>query len=202
MTDARLPERLLVDRRLLSQSDAVFRAYVTSLMFSVSNRTDGMIETNDVNLMPRFAKTAPTALVKAGLWAETETGWLIVDFDAQQTSRADLEVLENARKRDREKKARQRAGKKNYVGDAPVKEKKDSEPGRLSRTSSWTSERARVAALSRTRENDDPDLTRARADLRVERTAAYIERVVSEAPPLTLEQRARLAALLTGDGAA
>ena len=35
-------------------------------------------------------------------------------------------------------------------------------------------------------------------DLRAERLADYIERVVAEAPPLTTEQRERIAALLTG----
>lgn len=67
---------------------------------------------------------------------------------------------------------------------------------------SWTTERARVASLSRSRYADDPDLVAARARLKVERLAAHIERVVSEAPPLSADQRARLAALLTGGGAA
>lgn len=66
---------------------------------------------------------------------------------------------------------------------------------------SWTSERARVASLSRSRPADDPDLVDARRNLRAERLAAHIEKVVAEAPPLTAEQRDRLAALLRGGGA-
>jgi len=65
---------------------------------------------------------------------------------------------------------------------------------------SWTVERARVASLSRSRTPDDPDLLDARRNLRAERLADHIAKVVAEAPPLTQEQRDRLAALLRGGG--
>ncbi len=67
---------------------------------------------------------------------------------------------------------------------------------------SWTVERARVASLSRSRTPDDPDLIDARRNLRCERLADYIERVVAEAPPLTDAQRDKLVVLLrpTGGG--
>lgn len=65
---------------------------------------------------------------------------------------------------------------------------------------SWTTERARVASLSRSRAADDPDLIEARRNLKVERLADYIERVVNDAPPLTREQRDKLATLLRGVG--
>lgn len=114
MTDARLPERFLVDRRLLSLPDPMYRAYVTALLFSVANRTDGFIAKEDIDLMPRFAKQAPTALVKGGLWSAAEGGWMIVDFLGTQTTRDELEVLENARRRDREKKQRQRSRPRDF----------------------------------------------------------------------------------------
>ena len=63
---------------------------------------------------------------------------------------------------------------------------------------SWTAERARVASLSRSRTPDDPDLLDARRNLRAERLAVHIAKVVAEAPPLTAEQRDRLAVLLRG----
>ncbi|MGH1551008.1 hypothetical protein ACRAWB_18245 [Leifsonia poae] len=126
MVDARIPERFLIDRRLLTQSDKVFRAWVTALLFSVANRTDGVIKRGDIPLMPFFDKTAPAALVAAGLWEANESGWLITDFRATQTSRDELEVLENARRREREKKQRQRAAKeaggpqfRDVPGDVP-----------------------------------------------------------------------------------
>jgi hypothetical protein len=62
--------------------------------------------------------------------------------------------------------------------------------------STWTHERARVASLTRSREANDPELQEARRNLRTERLADYIQRAVDAAPPLSQEQRDRLAALL------
>ena len=64
---------------------------------------------------------------------------------------------------------------------------------------SWTTERARVASLSRSRTPDDPDLVAARRNLRAARLEDYIRRTVDAAPPLTAEQRDRLAVLLRGE---
>jgi hypothetical protein len=55
---------------------------------------------------------------------------------------------------------------------------------------------ARVAALSRDRAPDDPELLDARRNLRAERLALAIRETVDAAPPLSDEQRTRLAALL------
>ncbi|MGI8701633.1 MAG: hypothetical protein ACR2JU_10600 [Nocardioidaceae bacterium] len=57
--------------------------------------------------------------------------------------------------------------------------------------------RGKVAALTRSRSSDDPDLLGASRDLAAAKLAAYVERVVSNAPPLTIEQRDRIAALLS-----
>lgn len=57
-------------------------------------------------------------------------------------------------------------------------------------------ERARVAALTRSRTPDDPELVDARRNLAAERLAAYIEKTVSAAPPLSDAQRLRLTDLL------
>jgi hypothetical protein len=111
MTDARLPERWLSDRRLLRLSDAHFRSFVMALVWSVSNRTDGCIDPEDLALIPTFAVEAPDAFVAAGLWTRLDHGWRITEFIVTQTSKCDLEVLENNRRREREKKARQRAAK-------------------------------------------------------------------------------------------
>ena len=66
---------------------------------------------------------------------------------------------------------------------------------------SWTHERARVASLTRSRTADDPDLVDARRNLRAERLAEHIRLTVEAAPPLTAEQRDRLALLLRGGAA-
>lgn len=68
-------------------------------------------------------------------------------------------------------------------------------------TSTVYHHRARIAGLSRDRAPDDPELVDARRDLRAQKLADHIARAVSEAPPLTDEQRARLAGLLTGGAA-
>lgn len=66
---------------------------------------------------------------------------------------------------------------------------------------SWTQERARVASLTRSRTPDDPDLVGARRNLAAARLELYIKRTVDAAPPLTTEQRDRLALLLRGSAA-
>lgn len=63
---------------------------------------------------------------------------------------------------------------------------------------SFNTERARVASLSRSRTPDDPELVDARRNMRAERLAEHIKRTVDAAPPLTVEQRDRLALLLRG----
>jgi hypothetical protein len=63
---------------------------------------------------------------------------------------------------------------------------------------SWTQDRARVAALSRSRTPDDPDLADARRALRAARAEDYIRALVDAAPPLTEDQKRRLSVLLNG----
>lgn len=65
---------------------------------------------------------------------------------------------------------------------------------------SWTVERARVASLTRSRQADDPELVDARRNLKAERLADHIARVVNEAPPLSSSQKDRLSRLLRGGG--
>ena len=60
----------------------------------------------------------------------------------------------------------------------------------------WTHHRARVAALSRDRAANDPDLLDARRDLRAARLEEYIKSTVDAAPAFTDAQRDRLALLL------
>ena len=119
MTDARMPERWVSDRRLQRLSDAHYRSYFQALLWSVSNRTDGVIEPEDLGLIPNFAVGAPQAFVTARLWTPLRHGWLIADFDATQTVRSELEMLENVRARERRKKQRQRAAKADETADVP-----------------------------------------------------------------------------------
>jgi hypothetical protein len=122
VTDARFPERWLNDRRFLLLSDAAHLLYTRALMFSVANRTDGLLHDDDLPLIPAVDPARADELAKAELWLRHGDGWLIVDYMATQTSRDDLEVLENERRRQREKKARRRARQSDMPsvpGDSP-----------------------------------------------------------------------------------
>ncbi|WP_255792440.1 hypothetical protein [Mycobacteroides abscessus] len=84
-----------------------------SMVYAVSNRTDGVVEPEDLATIPKFAAGAAQAFVDNGLWSPLDKGWEIIDFKATQSSRETLEAAEQARIHnrvaDRERKARQRA---------------------------------------------------------------------------------------------
>ena len=67
---------------------------------------------------------------------------------------------------------------------------------------SWKQERARIAGLTRSRPANHPDLIEARRRMRAELLAEHVAKVVAEAPPLTVEQRERIAAILNVGGPA
>lgn len=64
-------------------------------------------------------------------------------------------------------------------------------------TPTWTSERARVAVNSRHHGPHAPSTLEARRDLRAACLGDFILRTVAAAPALTIEQRSRLAQLLS-----
>ncbi len=111
MTDARFPDRWLSDRRIMRLTAEHFRSFMTSLAWSVTNRTDGFIHPDDLGLIPHFSAGAPKAFVAAGLWSPLDKGWVITEFQMTQTTREQLAQLDAARVKEREKKARQRAAK-------------------------------------------------------------------------------------------
>lgn len=113
MTDARLPERWLSDRRLARLKDDEYRSFVQALMWSVCNRTEGRIEPADLALIPSFAPGAQDSLADSGLFTALPRGrgWLITDFELTQTTRARLEQLDRKRVQDRDRQARHRAAK-------------------------------------------------------------------------------------------
>jgi hypothetical protein len=62
----------------------------------------------------------------------------------------------------------------------------------------WTHQRALVANLSKSRHPSDPELLQARADLAAEVFLNRLGDLVAEPPPLSDEQHARAAAIVTG----
>lgn len=71
---------------------------------------------------------------------------------------------------------------------------------------SWTSDRARVASLSRSRSADDPELLDARRALKAKKLEEYVKTTVATAPKLTTEQIDKIATVFhraaAGGGAA
>ncbi len=119
MVDARLPERYLSDRRILRLTDSERSSLFIATLWAVSNRTDGRIERADLDLIPMFRSAAVNTLVIHGLWLpDGEDAWTIADYSRDQTTRHEFEVLENNRRRERTKKARQRA-RQSVPGDVP-----------------------------------------------------------------------------------
>lgn len=70
------------------------------------------------------------------------------------------------------------------------------------RATSWRTERARIAGMSSrpNRPPDDPELIEARRNLRALRLEDHVRKVLAGAPPLTDEQRERIAELLRAGG--
>ena len=60
----------------------------------------------------------------------------------------------------------------------------------------WMELRARVAALARRRDPDDPELVAAKDALAADTVTRKIAELLAEAPPLNEQQRATLAAVL------
>jgi len=65
----------------------------------------------------------------------------------------------------------------------------------------WESARARLAVTTRHYGSAAPVTLDARRDLRAARAEDYIKHLVDAAPPLTAEQRDKLAVLLRGSAA-
>lgn len=63
---------------------------------------------------------------------------------------------------------------------------------------SWTQTRSQIAHAIK--KDPDADVTDLRRQLKAERLADYIRQAVDAAPPLTAEDRTRLAAILQGGG--
>jgi hypothetical protein len=112
MTNANLPERWLNDMRFRRKrlSDSAFRSYMLALMWSVANRTEGIIERGDLEDIPDFNPADIPQLLQNGLWEprRPDRGWLIADFENTQTGKDLLESQEKRRAWDRKRKAQQR----------------------------------------------------------------------------------------------
>jgi hypothetical protein len=65
----------------------------------------------------------------------------------------------------------------------------------------WKQKRGRLARLSQDLPSDHPKVIELRGELKAQRLQEHIVKVIESAPPLTAEQRDRIAAILRGSGA-
>jgi hypothetical protein len=122
MTDARFPERWLNDRRIQQLPPEAFVAFANALMWSVSNRTDGIIKFTEWELIPRCKPADAAALESAGLLKRRNDGWLLGVYKATQRSRKQLESDDEYRERERERMAQKRAeGRLNALNNQDVR---------------------------------------------------------------------------------
>lgn len=63
---------------------------------------------------------------------------------------------------------------------------------------SWAQERARYAALTRSRSEDDPELRATKRRMKAARMGEWIAARLDDGPELTPAERVELASLLTG----
>jgi hypothetical protein len=64
---------------------------------------------------------------------------------------------------------------------------------------SWTRERSRLARLHQTHSPDSPEILEAQASFKAARLQDQVAKALESAPPLTDEQRERIAGLLLTD---
>lgn len=110
MTDARLPERWLVDRRFNRLTDKDYRSFMQLLVWTVSNRTDGYVESDDLAAVPHYDPASTHRLIVAGLLEDADDDrFYIVDYPKHQSTRAQLEAGDANRLKEAERKRNQRA---------------------------------------------------------------------------------------------
>jgi hypothetical protein len=67
-------------------------------------------------------------------------------------------------------------------------------------TTTWEQDRALLARRSQDLPSDHPELTELRRKIKAKRLELHVAEAVASAPPLTAEQRDRIAAILRGGG--
>jgi hypothetical protein len=132
MTDARHPERWLNDRRILRLSAEAYKLHSFAMMYAVSNRTDGRLDDEDFALLAGVDRSRVPELQEAGLLKWNRGKWLLTEFRDTQTSKSELDSLDNQRRRDRDKKTRKRAAAREAAaaaGSSPGEQSPGVSPG-------------------------------------------------------------------------
>ncbi len=111
----RYPTYWLNDRRFERIGRDGHHLFTIAMAYSVSNRTEGVIEHADIPTLARKydCDTSKIALlVDNWLWEEIDGGYLILDFRKTQTSKSQLEGFEEKKRNDAERSKRYRESKK------------------------------------------------------------------------------------------
>ena len=80
----KLPHAYTRRRAVGLLSAEAFRLHMLALDWCAEQRTNGAITEDDISMLPRLPRSwraLTVELVAAGLWAQAETGWNIVDWD-------------------------------------------------------------------------------------------------------------------------
>lgn len=118
MTDARLPAYWLNDLRFDDIGAEAFRLYAAALMWSVSNRTDGLIEDRRLRRLPWTDPACAAELAEVGLWERRGEGWFIVDFAKTQTSKLQLDAIDAKKVSERERVKKYRDSKRGQAEES------------------------------------------------------------------------------------
>jgi hypothetical protein len=106
---ADLPQHWLLDPTYRRLPDEAWRLLTHSLMWAIG-QTDGFIPEDMLPALmdgsPEERQRAVRRLSRAGIWARAPGGWQFAEWEASQSTVAEIE---NRRSRDREKKQKQRA---------------------------------------------------------------------------------------------
>jgi hypothetical protein len=151
---ANLPQHWLHDPDYWCMSDAEWRLHTHGLMWAIG-RTDGYIPAGMLAmLLPGSDADRDKALAglpDAGRWLARPDGWQIAGWESSQST---VEEIHNNRRREREKKARQRAVPRGTPGgESPEdvhpgsKEKQSKAKARTDRNHLRTFTRARETCL-------------------------------------------------------
>ncbi len=182
MTDARFPCHWLLDQRFDELDPGALHLYAAALLWSVSNRTEGVVPDRRLDRLPwrpdrRFAPD----LKAGGLWHRRGDNWIILDFEKTQTSAAQLDSAERAKKADRERKARDRAAKAASGGKEP-----DASGRKSTRTSDRIPKARSKASASASSEEEVPRDAGSFADRDVKTEPDWPDtaQVPGQAPPV------------------
>ena len=73
--------------KIMALTDAEFRTWASALAYSQMYRTRGHIQKTSLQSIPRATPKIAASLVNAGLWHNTDDGWVIHDWDEYNPER-------------------------------------------------------------------------------------------------------------------